>query len=55
MAEGGFLVRFEGKKEKQKRCYAVALDYDEWTYVINNEKKKGLPKGTMRITIEVEL
>lgn len=54
MAEGGFLVKFDAKKTKPKRCYAVALDYDDWTYVINNEKKKELPKGTKKVTIEIE-
>ena len=50
--EGGFLVKFDGKKPQ--RCYAVALDYDEWFCVING-KKKGIPKGIKKITVEVEL
>ncbi len=52
MAEGGFLVKFDEKKSK--RCYAVAFYYDEWVYAINNEEKAPLPKGTTRITIEIE-
>lgn len=54
MVEGGFLVKFDGKKTKLKRCYAVAFDYDEWTYTINNKKKKELSKGIKRITLEIE-
>ena len=52
MANGGFVVKFDGKKPQ--RCYAVAFDYDEWFCVIN-QKKKAIPKGTKKITIEVEL
>jgi hypothetical protein len=33
MAEGGFLVKFDGKEVA--RCFAVAFDYDEWQYAIN--------------------
>ena len=54
MAEGGFLIKFDGKKGKPRQGYAVALDYDDWTYAINNEKKKGLPKRIKKITIEIE-
>ena len=50
MADGGFIVKF-GKKKLQ-RCYAVAFDYDEWSYTINNNKKQDIPKGAKRITIE---
>ena len=52
MAEGGFLIKFDGKKSK--RCYAVAFDYDEWSYAVNNQEKKELPKGITKITIEIE-
>jgi hypothetical protein len=52
MAEGGFLVKFDGKRPR--RGYAVAFDYDEWAYVVNNEKKKAIPKGIKKITIEIE-
>jgi len=27
MADGGFLIKFDGKK--MERCYAAAFDYDE--------------------------
>jgi hypothetical protein len=51
MAEGGFLVKFDGKEVT--RCYAVAFDYDEWQYTINNTEKKELPP-VRNISIEVE-
>lgn len=56
MAEGGFLIKVDGSRAKLKpeRGYAVAFDYDEWAYAVNNEKKKPLPKGITRITIEIE-
>ena len=28
MADGGFLVKFDGKEVE--RCYAAAFDYDDW-------------------------
>lgn len=52
MAEGGFLVKFNGKEIT--RCYAVSVDYDEWQYTINNTEKKKLPEGIQSITIEIE-
>ncbi len=52
MADGGFLVRFEGKEPQ--RCYAVEFDYDERSYAINGGKKEEIPKGIQRIIIEVE-
>ena len=52
MAEGGFLIKFNGKKPQ--RGYAVAFDYDEWSYSLNNQRKKKIPTGTTKITIEVE-
>ena len=52
MANGGFLVKFNGKKVV--RCYAAAFDYDGRSYVINNQKKKSMPKGIKKITIEIE-
>jgi len=51
MAEGGFLIKFDGKEAE--RCYAVAFDYDEWLYIINGKEKKKLP-AVKSITIEVE-
>lgn len=52
MADGGFLVKFDGKEAQ--RCYAVEFDYDEWTYAINNGEKKEMPRGISQITIEIE-
>ena len=52
MADGGFLVKFDGKDAV--RCYSVAFDYDEWQYTINETEKKELPAGVESITIEVE-
>jgi len=51
MAEGGFLVKFDGKEVT--RCFAVAFDYDERQYTINDTEKKELPL-VRKITIEVE-
>ena len=51
MAEGGFLVKFDGKKPL--RCYAVAFDYDEWKYTVNNAKERKLPR-VKKISIEIE-
>ena len=28
MADGGFLVKFDGKEVE--RCFAVSFDYDDW-------------------------
>jgi len=52
MAEGGFLLKFDGKEAE--RCYAVSFDYDDWQYVINEKERKALPAGTRSITIEIE-
>ena len=52
MAEGGFLVKFDGKEVA--RCYAVAFDYDERQYTINETEKRELPPGVKAITIDVE-
>ena len=51
MAEGGFLVKFDGKEIE--RCYAVSFDYDDWQYTINGTDKK-LPAGVESIIIEIE-
>ena len=51
MAEGGFVVKFDGKEAV--RCYAVAFDYDEWQYTINEKEKRELPR-VKKISIEVE-
>lgn len=52
MAEGGFLVKFDGKETI--RCYAVAFDYDDWQYTVNNIEKHELPVGIKDISIAVE-
>jgi len=52
MAEGEFLVKFDGKEVE--RCYAVTFDYDEWQYTINNAEKKELPAGVETITVVIE-
>jgi hypothetical protein len=52
MAEGGFLVKFDGKEVE--RCYAVEFDYDLREYTVNGTKKKELPGDVKAITIEVE-
>jgi len=51
MAEGGFLVKFDGKEVE--RCYAVAFDYDERQFTINDTEKRELPP-VKNISIEVE-
>ncbi len=52
MAEGGFLVKFDGKEVT--RCFAVAFDYDAWEYTINEAETKPLPEGVKVITVSVE-
>lgn len=54
MANGGFLIKFDAKKTKPQRCYAVAFDYDDGAYAVNNQEKKKIPNGTKKITIEIE-
>jgi len=51
MAEGGFLVKFDEKEVA--RCFAVAFDYDEWQYTVNETEKRELPPVD-KITIEVQ-
>ena len=51
MSEGGFVVKFDGKEAA--RCFAVAFDYDDWKYTVNETEKKELPP-VKKITIEVE-
>ena len=52
MADGGFLVKFDGKEVE--RCFAVAFDYDDWQYVINTTEKHELPKGIRKIEVILE-
>ena len=50
--ESGFLVKFDGKEVT--RCFAVAFDYDDWQYTINDTIKKELPAGVETITVVVK-
>ena len=52
MAEGGFLIKFDGKEVK--RCFAVAFDYDAHEYVVNEKERFELPAEVSTITLEVE-
>ncbi|MDD5438785.1 MAG: hypothetical protein PHS37_01190 [Candidatus Omnitrophica bacterium] len=52
MAEGGFVIKFDGKS--QERCYACSFDYDEWSYEINEGKAMSLPRNIRKIEIVVE-
>jgi hypothetical protein len=52
MPDGGFLVKINGKE--LCRCYAVAFDYDEWEYKVNETEVKPLPDDTKSIAVEVE-
>ena len=52
MPDGGFVVRINGKEVS--RCYAIAFDYDEWQYTVNNKETRKLPENTESISIEVE-
>lgn len=52
MPDGGFVVKINGKEAA--RCYAIAFDYDEWQYKINNKETQALPENTESITIEIE-
>jgi len=52
MEDGGFVIKFDGKEIG--RCYAVAFDYDERKYTINNKEEKDLPQDVKAITIEIE-
>ena len=51
MADGGFLVKFDGKEVV--RCYAVSFVYDQWQYIVNNTQKHDLP-SVKKITVEIE-
>jgi len=52
MPDGGFVVKINGKEVS--RCYAVAFDYDEWQYKINDKETHPLPEKTEGISIDVE-
>lgn len=51
MADGGFVVKINGKEVCN--CYAIAFDYDEWNYTINDKDVRPLPDGTESISVEV--
>jgi hypothetical protein len=52
MAEGGFLIKFDGKEIK--RCYCCKFDYDGFLYEINDMDKNSLPESIKKIEIIVE-
>jgi hypothetical protein len=52
MADGGFLLKFDGKEIT--RCFAVAFDYDLREYKINDTETKPLPADVDTITVIVE-
>ncbi len=52
MADGGVVIKFNGKEVE--RCYAVAFDYDEWKYTVNDTDTKELPMNVKTVTIEIE-
>ena len=52
MADGGFVVKFDGKEIA--RCYAVSFDFDEYEYVLNRREHKELPVSVKSITVDVE-
>ena len=45
------MVKFDGKEVA--RCFAIAFDYDDWQYTVNETDKKELPR-VKQIRIEVE-
>ena len=52
MADGGFLIKFDGKKAA--RCYKIAFSYDDWTYTTNFDEPKPLPNKLKEVSIEIE-
>ena len=52
MADGGFLVKFNGKEFC--RCFSIAFDYDEWQFMVNGTDVHPLPITTKSISVEVE-
>ncbi len=54
MADGGLVVRFDAEPQAPQRGYAVAFDYDTWSYRLNNEPPTAIPQGTQKIIIEIE-
>ena len=52
MAEGGFVIKFDGKESE--RCFSVSFDYDVYEYAVNGADPKPLPEGVGKIEIAVE-
>jgi len=52
MADGGFVIKFDGKEVC--RCFAVAFDYDAWEYTVNEKETKSLPAGLKNIAVTAE-
>ena len=52
MANGGYLIRFDGKDKD--RCYSCKFDYDECYYEINDKTQKPLPPKLKKIEIIIE-
>ena len=52
MAEGGFVIKFDGKEAE--RCFSISFDYDEREYMVNETDPKPLPEGVKKIEIVVE-
>jgi len=52
MADGGFLIRFDGKEAD--RCCEVTFGYDAWEYTTNAGETKPIPEGVRRIIVEIE-
>jgi hypothetical protein len=51
MAEGGFLMKFDGKEAK--RGYAVPFDCDAWNFTLKKDDPRPIPKGVKEITVLV--
>jgi hypothetical protein len=52
MPDGGFLVKIDGKEIC--RCYAIAFDYDDWKYTVNDTEAHEMPDLAKSISIEIE-
>jgi hypothetical protein len=52
MADGGFLIKFDGKDVAH--CYKVTFSYDDWTYTINFDAPKQLPDELDSVEVVIE-
>ncbi|MBK8871708.1 MAG: hypothetical protein IPN19_11915 [Elusimicrobia bacterium] len=52
MADGGFLIKFDGKEVV--RCYKVAFSYDEWSWTKNFDAPESLPDKLKTIEVKLE-